>query len=343
MTSGEDKQLILSLVEEGNQKGARKTKICEVLGIPTRTIQRWKKNITDMRPLIPKNPKNKLTSEERNEIIDICCKPKYVDKSPKEIVPILAENGIYIASESTMYRILREEAMLNHRENTKRPQKRHKTEELKATGPNQVWSWDITYIKTAVKGLFFYLYMFMDVWSRKIVAWDMFEEQTSENAKYVIEHVSEDINVKEIHLHSDNGSPMKGATFLATLQGLGIIPSFSRPSVSNDNAYSESLFKTLKYSVKYPGKFETIEEGKEWLKNFVDWYNNEHRHSGIKYVTPNQRHNGEDKEILKQRNETYLKAMKKNPERWIRREMRDWTWKEEVLLNPDNEKTKKIA
>ena len=313
------------------------------MGIPIRTIQRWEKDIIDRRKDIKKNPQNKLTPQERQEVIDVCCAERFVDLSPKQIVPILAEQGKYIASEATMYRILREESMMNHRESTKKPVKRNKPEELKATGPDQIWSWDITYIKTAVRGIFFYLYLFMDVWSRKIVAWDIYDVQTSENAKQVMLSVKDEVDDKEIRLHSDNGSPMKGATFLSTLQWLGVVPSFSRPSCSNDNAYSESLFKTIKYRAGYPKVFKSRDESKNWLSRFIKWYNKEHRHSGINYVTPEQRHKGLDKKILKRREEVYRKARAKNPERWINKKMRAWSWNEEVILNPNTKVDKNVA
>lgn len=314
------------------------------MSIPIRTIQRWEHEIEDGRKKAQKKPpKNKLSEEERKKVKDICCSDSFVDKSPKVIVPILAEKGKYIASESTMYRILREESMVHHREESKKPKKRIKPKELKATGPNQVWSWDITYLKSKIKGIFFYLYMFMDIWSRKIVGWDIFETQDSEHAKYVFEKIKEENDVDGIYLHSDNGSPMKGATFLATLQWLGVIPSFSRPSCSNDNAYSESLFKTIKYRPSFPKAFETIEDAKEFMHTFINWYNNVHRHSGINYVTPAQRHNGYDKEILKIRRETYKKAMNKHPERWANKQIKEWSWQSEVILNPENNILKETA
>lgn len=340
MTSLNDKNIILSIIKEAVSKGSRKSKICELVNIPIRTVQRWEISTNDNRQYRNYIPKNKLSPLERQRVIDICCSKRFVDKSPKEIVPILAEEGIYIASEATIYRILREERMMSYRENTKFPTKRYKPKELKATGTNQVWSWDITYLRTKIKGLFYYLYLFMDVWSRKIVAWDIFEEQSSENAKDIITKIDSNIDLRGIYLHSDNGSPMKGATFLSTLQWLGIIPSFSRPSCSNDNPFSESLFKTLKYKINYPKTFNNIDEVKKWMERFVNWYNNEHRHSGIQYVTPNQRHTGLDKSILEKRKLTYKKAMDKNPERWSKKITRKWNWESIEILNPETKNEK---
>jgi transposase InsO family protein len=218
MIKQKDKELILAVIKKAVKSGARKTRVCKILDIPIRNIQRWEKSTQDKRIFNNSMPKNKLSEEERKSVIDFCCEARFVDKTPKEIVPILAEQGIYVASESTIYRILREERMLNHREESRKPKKRHKVKELKATGPNQVWSWDITYLKTNINGHFFFLYLFIDIWSRKIVAFDVFEEQTSLNARTTLMSVENIFDLENVQLHSDNGSPMKGATFLATLQ-----------------------------------------------------------------------------------------------------------------------------
>lgn len=172
---------------------------------------------------------------------------------------------------------------------------------LVATGPNQVYTWDITYLPTQVKGVFLYLYLVMDIYSRKIVGWQVHEEERSALAADLMTDICEREGIRrdQVTLHSDNGSPMKGATMLATLQQLVIMPSFSRPSVSNDNPYSESLFRTLKYRPNYPGKpFADVRSARSWVEGFIGWYNHEHRHSAIKFVTPAQRHCGEDSSIL---------------------------------------------
>lgn len=335
MTSEDNKRIILSITQEAVAQGARKSKICELMGVPMRTVLRWEDSTFDKRKVRLFCPINKLTPEERQSVVDICCEKRFVDKTPKEIVPILAQEGKYVASDTTFYRILREEKMLNHRENSRPRTKVCKVKELKAIGINQVWSWDITYLKTEVKGIFFYLYIFMDIWSRKIVAWDVFEEQTGEYAREMLTRMQGTIRLQNIYLHSDNGSPMKSGTFLATLQWLGIIPSFSRPSCSNDNAYSESLFKTVKYKTSYPKSFQNITHAKEWVKQFVDWYNTEHHHSGINYVTPDERHTGQDKRILEMRKQTFEEAKNRNPERWSKSKIRNWEWVEEQVLNKE--------
>ena len=334
LTEQQERQRILQLFEEAIKSGARQSKACEMLDISTRTIKRWAdKPDGDQRSSVKKEPANKMSEQEEQQIVSICCSERFRDLSPPEIVAILAEEGVYTASESTMYRVLRKRGLLKHRTESKPGTKSKKPEELKATGPNQVLSWDITYLKTIIKGQFLYLYLFEDIWSRLIVAWEVHAYESGEVASEIMKGLHREQCLQGVHLHSDNGSPMKSATMLATLQKLGVSPSFSRPQVSNDNPYPESLFRTLKYNVGYPKSFETIEEARAWVAKFVQWYNNEHRHSKIKYVTPMQRHTGEDKEILEKRKKTYEEARRRNPHRWSR-EIRNWDHIDTVYLNP---------
>ena len=329
--------MILGLVDEAVTAGARQVAACEVLGMDPRTVQRWRdQGVGDDRRAGPKTPPaNKLSTAERREVLEVVNLPEHRDLSVKQIVPRLADQGVYVASESTMYRILREEKQLQHRA-ASRPPTRSRPEELVATAPNQVWSWDITYLKSPVLGMFFYLYLVVDVFSRKIVGAAVYEREDSEHATEMLMEAfaAEGVDVEQLRLHSDNGSPMKGATLLATLQELGVVPSFSRPRVSDDNPYSEALFRTAKYRPEYPGKpFATVEEAREWVTWFVDWYNNQHRHSEICFVTPGQRHAGEDAELLAKRQEVYEAARKRHPERWTRG-TRAWSRPEVVRLNP---------
>ena len=183
--------------------------------------------------------------------------------------------SVYLASESTIYRILREEKQLAHRGRS-RPRAHRRPEALTASAPGQVWSWDITYLKSPIRGIFYYLYLIMDVWSRKIVGWEVHEQELAELAAPLVEQTcrKEGIERDLLILHADNGGPMKGGTMLSTLQRLGVAASFSRPQVSDDNPYSESLFKTMKYRPEYPEQpFDGIEDARRWVARFVDWYN----------------------------------------------------------------------
>jgi len=258
---------------------------------------------------------------------------------PCQIIPALADEGIYIASESTFYRILHEEKMQNHRGRSQEPGKHSKPTSYTATAPNQVWTWDITYLNGPVKGIFFYLYLIIDLYSRDIVGWEVWDEETSEHASDLIKSTclaQHRLSTTPLVLHSDNGTPMKGATMLETLYALGITPSNSRPRVSNDNPYSESIFRTLKYRPNYqPKGFASIEEARGWCDEFVNWYRFEHHHSGIKFLTPSERHSGKGSEILAKRHEIYEQAKAAHPERWNGRNTRNWDDITEVQLNPD--------
>jgi len=297
---------MISNINEACAAGARLDKACGIAGISPRTIQLYCLNDevkSDGRKAAAahRTPANKITEVERSEILSVANSSQFENKPPSQIVPELADQGRYIASESSFYRILRAAKQLTHRGRTKAPV-HNKPDELLATGPDQLWSWDITYLPSTVKGLFFYLYLIMDIYSRKIVGWEVFAEESAEHAAATFQkaYLRQSVAGKPLILHSDNGSPMKGATMLGTLQRLGVVPSFSRPSVSNDNAYSESLFKTLKYNAGFPEKpFDTLTEARQWVSGFEHWYNEEHHHSAIQFVTPGQRHRREDLLILK--------------------------------------------
>lgn len=324
------------MIQEAQESGCRIQLACELLELDLRTVQRWRKSssLEDNRHGPLTTPANKLTAAERAHIIDVANSPAYCNQSPSQIVPHLADNDIYLASEASFYRILKEENLLQHR-SAARPKTHKKPDELCATKPNQLWSWDITYLMSPIRGQYFYLYLFVDIFSRKIVGFDVFDQELAEYAACVVTnaYLAEDVHKGDVTLHSDNGGPMKGATMLATLQTLGIMPSFSRPSVSDDNPYSESLFKTLKYCPQYPSKpFAFVDDAKKWVQTFVHWYNTIHQHSGINFVTPHSRHQKLDKEILEKRTAVYHAAKQKKPNRWSR-QIRNWEYVDNVYLN----------
>jgi transposase InsO family protein len=340
MTIHEERQQVIVLLNEAMAAGARQAQACEVLGLSKRTLQRWQTGETvhcDQRPLRDYQPPHKLTEIERAEVLSVANSDEFGHLPPSQIVPRLADQGRYLASESTFYRVLKEENQLAHRRSERPAQTRAKPRAICATAPNQLYSWDITYLASTVLGQFFYLYLFLDIFSRKIVGWQVYEEESSALAGDVLRDLChrEGIQSDQLILHSDNGSPMKGATMLATLQQLGVMPSLSRPAVSNDNPYSESLFKTLKYRPKYPLKpFAGVSEARDWVTGLVEWYNHEHRHSAIRFVTPAQRHEGLDEDLLNNRQAVYEAARVRNPKRWSGG-VRNWQRIQEVHLNPD--------
>jgi len=324
--------------------GARLEPACRELGISIRTVQRWRRCAEDGRPGAARPaPANKLSAEERAQVLAIATTPANASLPPHQIVPKLADAGQYVASESTFYRVLREANQAHHRGRARRPVKRVVTTH-QASGPNQLWCWDITWMPSTVKGRFYYWYMVKDVYSRKLVANEVHEVESAELAAKLLQRacLREGTAGRPLVLHSDNGSPMKGATMLAALQNLGVIPSFSRPRVSNDNAYAESLFRTAKYCPLWPEKpFASVAAARHWVQQFVRWYNEEHRHSGLKYVTPAQRHRGEAPALLRQREAVYEAARKRNPQRWSG-DIRNWSLAPVVWLNPENEQHEEL-
>jgi transposase InsO family protein len=338
--------VIADLVDEAVGDGARQDKACELLGLDERTLQRWRKNAVgdDLRAGPKSAPKNALTPHEREQIREIANLPEHRDLSPKQIVPLLADQGRYIASESSFYRVLKAAGQVHHRERSQ-PAVHSRPRELVATRPNQVWSWDITYLLSPVKGNFFYLHLVLDIFSRKIVGFEVHRNESAEHAGRLIATACsrEGVQRDQVSLHQDNGAPMKCGTFLALLQELGVAPSFSRPGVSDDNPFVEALFRTLKYRPEYPDRsFASLEAARDFISRFVDWYNTQHLHGNIRFVTPAARHAGKDDAILARRKRVYELARARRPERWSR-DTRNWSPIEQVVLNPQAGTTGEVA
>lgn len=273
----------------------------------------------------------KLEPEKRQEIVSVCNKPEYRDLSPHMIVPMLLDNNKYYGSIRTFYRILKATGQV-------KPAKRRKQSrppERVASRSGEVLCWDVTWLPGLVKGLFFYAYMIIDIYDRFIVGWAVHEEESDNYSKDLFNTLAYDDNVEFSYLHSDNGSIMKGISLMTLLSVLKINVSFSRPRTSNDNPYIESFFKTLKYDPKYPLRFKDINHAREWMADFVNWYNNDHLHSSVDYVTPAQMRSGEAKTIFTKRNAVMTEAKNLNPERWGKRNMKIWGAPEKVVLNPE--------
>lgn len=341
----EERQQLILLINEAVSSGSRIKPACNEAEISFQTYKRWVASqgiMEDRRPIAARpSPLNKLSEEEVQVILETCNQLKYSRLPPSQIVPRLADEGIYLASESSFYRILKSKNQLSHRGSSKRrePVKRPTTHV--ATAPKQVFSWDITYLPSLVKGVFYYLYLFEDIFSKKIVGYEVYEEENGEHASHLLQRtiMKEQCfhKVTPLILHSDNGAPMKSQTLKAKMEEMGILSSYSRPRVSNDNPYSEALFRTLKYCSSYPRKgFSSLEEARKWVEGFVNWYNHEHRHSSIGFVTPEQKHKGEDFMLMLKRKALYKAAKKKNPKRWSG-EIRNWQAVTMVALNPEKE------
>jgi transposase InsO family protein len=342
----EDRQSLARDIEVAYQAGARLHRACAVAGIDLRTLQRWKAGpglaAGDGRPTAPRPaPAHALTPEERQRLLSVANEPRFADLPPARIVPALADEGVYLASESSFQRVLRAHGQTRHRGRAQAPRKSRAPTTHVATAPRQLWCWDMTYLPAAVAGCWFYLYLILDVFSRKIVGFEVHDSDDSDHAAHLVKRtaLAEGIHAlphKPV-LHGDNGATLKATTVLAMLQWLGVKPSHSRPRVSDDNAFVESLFRTAKYRPEFPERgFADLAAARAWAARFVHWYNHEHRHSGIRYVSPAQRHDGRDGDILGARHALYQQAQERNPRRWSGA-TRNWTPIASVTLNPERD------
>ena len=333
---------MLELLQEGIQRGASIKAIANLFGIAARTLRRWglmmqaQGFVRDQRRGSARQVMHRFSEQERQRVLDTVNAPYFADLTPAQIVAILAEDGIYIGSESTIYRIMREQGLLSHRGRSRPARAPRPVPVLEATGIHQVLAWDITLLPGPSKGQFFYLYMVMDVWSRRILGVEVHERECGQLASTFFDRICRDEGISQESaavLHSDNGAPMRSFMLAAKLAELGVASSFSRPRVSNDNAYAESLFRTMKYHQSYPlRRFRDLPAVRAWVDAFVDWYNAEHRHSGIQYVTPDQRHYGQADAICAKRQQTYEQARQQNPQRWSRF-TRNWSQPAVVRIN----------
>ena len=346
MTSLKERQSITAMIAQARREGARLKAACEVSGIDARTLQRWEANAGlhngDGRPqAVRPVPAHALSALEREQILRIANEPRFAALPPARIVPTLADEGVYIASESSFSRVLRAHGQTRHRGRAKAPRRLRPPTTHIATGPRQVWTWDASFLPTQARGVWFYFYLILDIYSRKIVGFEVHDTDDSEHAVELLRRtaLSEGLHSMEQKpvLHGDNGSTLKATSVLAMMYWLGLKASYSRPRVSNDNPFSESLFRTAKYRPEFPDKgFADLQEARLWARSFVRWYNHDHQHSGIRYVSPAQRHAGEDNEVLAARHEVYVYAKATHPRRWSRH-TRNWNPIGAVTLNPERE------
>ena len=345
MTAPADRRQALEILDAAVAAGARAHKVAELLDVGLTTLQRWRRQFAgvgdglDRRKGSHRLVSHRLSDEERQRILFTCNEPEFAALPPGQIVPILADRGLYIGSERSFYRVLHANSQVHRRGRARPPQQPRSVPRLEARGPNEVWSWDITYLPTSVRGVWLYLYLVIDVWSRKVVAWDVADREEAQIAADLVsraclrERISKG-RPQPLILHADNGNAMRAATLESRLEELGVLRSFSRPRVSNDNPYSESLFHTLKYRPDYPRRpFQSVEEACSWVAAFVSWYNDQHRHSGIRFVTPSQRHSGKAIEICLHRTRVYELARQLHPLRWTGT-TRCWHQPEVVWINP---------
>lgn len=258
------------------------------------------------------------SATERQFVLSVLHEEPFVDKAPAQVYASLLDKGTFLCSVRTMYRILHEHGEVKERRNVMRhPQ--YKKPELLATAPNQVWSWDITKLKGPVKWSYYYLYVILDIFSRQAVGWMVAHRETADLAKLLIDETCarQGINQNQLLIHSDRGSPMTSKAVALLMSDLGITKSLSRPHVSNDNPFSESQFKTLKYRPEFPERFGCIEDARALMQRLFEWYNNEHYHSGLALMTPATVHYGRAEECNRQRQLVLSKAYEAHPERFV--------------------------
>lgn len=311
--------MIFDLLGEAKRGGARLVEAVKILGLSMQTIKRWRKQGVggDRREGPRSAPSNAFSQAEVALVLTTLTAVEHRDLPPDVVVAKLSDEGKYIGSASTMYRILRHSKLLKHRGRA-RARKPRKPPHLMAKKPNEVWSWDITYLPTQVRGRYLYLYVIEDVFSRKVVGHCVSERESAEVARALFGRVLDENRgvAPTLTVHSDNGGPMKHADFSTFLESRGVARSYSRPSVSDDNPFSESLFRTMKYGPTWPGSFASSREAETWMAGWVAWYNDKHLHSGIGYVTPSSRHTGEDVALLEKRRLVSEQARQANPSRW---------------------------
>ena len=342
----EDRQALARDIHIAHAAGARLKLACETAGIDLRTLQRWQAAdglvSGDRRPqAVRPIPRHALSEAERTQVLAVANAPRFAAVPPARIVPMLADEGRYLASESTFSRVLKAYGQMAHRGRAKAPKPQRPPTTHVATEPRQVWCWDMTYLPAKVQGRWFHLYLILDLYSRKIVGWEVHDSDHADHAVHLERRTAlaegiAALGTKPV-LHGDNGSTLKATTVLAMLNWLGVQPSYSRPRVSDDNAYAESLFRTAKYRPEFPVRgFADLDTARAWASAFVHWYNVDHRHSGIRYVSPAQRHAGDDQKILAARHALYTQARENNPARWSGK-TRNWSPIGAVTLNPERD------
>jgi transposase InsO family protein len=352
MTRLEDRQILVRDIEQACAEGARLAPACALGGIDARTLRRWKAGDGlqqgDRRPEADRPvPSHALSEAERARIIAVANEPRFAETPPARIVPALADEGIYIASESSFHRVLRAHGQMNRRGRAQPPRTSRPPTTHIATRPGDVWCWDVTFLPAQIQGRWFYFYLILDLYSRKIVGFEVHDTDSAEHAAHLARRtaLAEGVHAKPVRpvLHGDNGATLKATTVLAMLHWLGIKPSYSRPRVSDDNAFAEALFRTAKYRPEFPIKgFADLHTARQWAMRFVQWHNDEHRHSGIRYVTPAQRHAGQDGPVLAARHVVYQDARSRNPQRWSG-QTRNWKPVGAVTLNPERDITIQAA
>lgn len=333
----------MSLVLESSlPKGVSERSACDVLAICRNSYRAARTRYDFCGPISPYPRVRKATQqpralsvEERTQVTEILSSQRYCDQPPAQVYYSLLEQGIYYCSISTMHRLMREEGF-NGERRLQRPPQPHAIPRLRATAPQQVWSWDIAKLPTIRRGEYLSLYVVMDLFSRYIVAWMLSRKESSALSSQLIAQAYEryDIHPDQLTLHQDRGAPMTAHCYLDLLGELAITASHSRPRVSNDNAMSESQFKTMKYQPDYPRRFDSYDHAMRWCEEYVNWYNHDHHHSSLAGFTPHQVFSGEYIEIAQVRQTALDRMYAQHPERFSKGHPTVTMPPTEVCINP---------
>lgn len=312
---------------------------CQALGVSRATFYRHQRPLPGHQQPRP-TPARALCESEREQVLDVLASPRFIDRAPAEVVATLLDEGRYLCSERTMYRVLAANQPIRERRN-QREHPVYTKPELLATGPNQVWSWDVTKLLGPKKWTYFYLYVLLDVFSRYVVGWMLADRENSALAGRLITETchKQGVEPQVLTLHSDRGAPMTSKCTAQLLADLGVTRSLSRPQVSDDNPFSEAQFKTLKYHPGFPNRFPDLNAATTFCRSFFPWYNTEHRHGGIAMLAPDDVHHGRAKAMLQQRQRALHVAWNKHPERFVHGTPKPSPLPDEVWINPPPQST----
>jgi len=320
------------------------TQACIALGVARSSVYRFFRRKENPAPAreAPKQMRA-LSKEERQQVLDTLNSERFVDMAPAEVYATLLDEDTYLCSTRTMYRILEANKEVRERRN-QASHAHHEKPELLARRPNELWSWDITKLKGPAKWNYFYLYVILDVFSRYVVGWMVAHRESAQLAKRLISETiaKQEADPNSLTIHADRGSSMKSKCVAMLLSDLGVTKTHSRPYTSNDNPFSESQFKTMKYRPDFPKNFGCIQDARGFCGGFFDWYNNEHHHSGIALLTPEVVHYGLAEEVIANRNVTLERAYQLHPERFVRKQPEPPRLPEAVWINPPAEVSKTI-
>lgn len=312
------------------------TQSCLALGVARASVYRyWKRKADAAEKKQRAKPPRALSEIETQGVLDVLHSERFVDMAPPEIYAALLDECSYLCSIRTMYRILAQNKEVRERRN-QAAHVQYEKPELLAMRPNELWSWDITKLKGPQKWSYYYLYVILDVFSRYVVGWMLANQESAELAKRLI---SETIRKQEadsttLTIHADRGSSMKSKCVAMLLSDLGVTKTHSRPHTSNDNPFSESQFKTMKYRPEFPKRFGCIEDARQFCVGFFDWYNRQHHHSGIGLMTPETVHYGLAEQVTLVRRQALEEAYRQHPERFVRKQPEPPRLPDAVWINP---------